>query len=78
MLQHSALITMLPCTHIASNAVFYERTKYIKINYNFVRERIQNESLKVLHIYSQHQVASILTKPLFPAQFQTLLNKMGV
>ncbi|RVX00083.1 Retrovirus-related Pol polyprotein from transposon RE1 [Vitis vinifera] len=64
--------------HIAANPVFHERTKHIEIDCHIVREKIQTGMLKTLHVASQHQLADILTKPLFPDQFNSLIDKMGM
>ncbi|KAL6320431.1 hypothetical protein AAG906_007128 [Vitis piasezkii] len=52
--------------------------EHIEIDCHLVREQIQKGILKTLHIPSQHQIADLLTKALFPAQFAHLLSKMGV
>ncbi|KAL6331964.1 hypothetical protein AAG906_020317 [Vitis piasezkii] len=54
------------------------RTKHIEIDCHIVREKIQTGMLKTLHVASQHQLADILTKPLFPDQFNSLIDKMGM
>ncbi|KAL6347566.1 hypothetical protein AAG906_026092 [Vitis piasezkii] len=63
---------------LIANPMFHERTRHIKIDCHLVREKIQAGCLKTMHISSQHQVADLLTKALFPAQFMFLLSKMGI
>ena len=60
---------------IASNHVFHARTKYIEVDYYFVRERVLRHDLQVQFVASQDQLVDILSKGI-PSQFQWLVSKL--
>jgi len=50
--------------NLTTAAKFYDRTKHVRIKFNFVREAVQNKTIKLLHQSSENMVADILTKSL--------------
>ena len=64
--------------HIAENQIFQERTKHLKIDCHFIREYVQSQFLKIVHISTFIQLADILTKPLDAAHHKFLSIKLGL
>jgi len=64
--------------HIAKNSVFPDRTKHIKLDCHFIREKLVTGIILFAHIRSQHQPVNILTKVLGKGQFQYLKGKLGL
>ena len=67
-----------PAIDLASNPAHHERSKHIDIDYHFIRELVQSNTLKFVHVKSQHQVADIFTKPLMLLAFSSFIRKLGL
>jgi hypothetical protein len=59
----------LGATYLSANPRFHGRTKHIKVNFHFVRERAARE-LQIRFLSTKDQLAHGLTKPLSQALFQ--------
>jgi len=64
--------------NIANNPVQHDRTKHVEIDRFFIKEKIDNGTLKLSHIASGEQVADCLTKGLGVKECILACNKMGM
>ncbi|KAI3702935.1 hypothetical protein L6452_28689 [Arctium lappa] len=65
-------------TFVAANPKFHSKMKHLGLDYHFVRENVQNGTLRVSHISSKDQLADALTKPLPRTAFQTFVSKIDL
>jgi len=63
---------------LAKNPVFHDRSKHIKIKFHFIRDCLEEGSIKTSHIPTADQLADILTKSLGKAKFQEMREMIGL
>jgi hypothetical protein len=64
--------------HIASNSIFLERTKHIKVNCHFVRDNILNGDISTPFVKSGDQLADMFTKSLCQKKLEFICFKLGL
>ncbi|GKV46548.1 hypothetical protein SLEP1_g53521 [Rubroshorea leprosula] len=68
----------LSAIYMTVNPVFHSRTKYVEIDYHFVREKVALGHLITRFVSSTSQLADIFTKPLTRDSFHRLRSKLGL
>jgi hypothetical protein len=58
--------------------VFYERSKYIRVRYHFIRGCLEEGDFKACYINTKDQLADLLTKPFARIKFLKLCFRIGM
>lgn len=61
---------------LTKNPVFHKRMKHVGTDCHFVREQVIAGTMSVSHVFSEDQLADLLTKPLSSPRFQHLVSKL--
>ena len=61
---------------LASNRVFHARTKNIKIDVHFVREKVLSKEVEVWFVPSEEQIVAVFTKTLSIPSFEHFRDKL--
>ena len=64
--------------NIANNPVQHDRTKHVEMDRFFIKERLDEGTLKLSHVTSREQVADCLTKGLGTNECLSACDKMGI
>nr|GEX52696.1 hypothetical protein [Tanacetum cinerariifolium] len=59
---------------IVKNPVFHSKTKYIEIRHHFIRDAYEKKLIQVLKIYTDDNVADLLTKAFDVSKFKFLMS----
>jgi hypothetical protein len=63
---------------ISNNLVMHSKTKHIPIKYHFLREQVNDKTIKLEYVPTKEKISDMFTKPLPRDTFEYLTQKMGV
>ena len=66
------------CVNLTENLVFHDKSKHIKIKYQYIRDMVQRGVVELQYISTDERIAGILTKPLSRLKYEYFRDKLGV
>ncbi|KAI3701690.1 hypothetical protein L6452_26950 [Arctium lappa] len=68
----------LSAIHYSANPIFHSRMKHLALDFHFVREKVQEGTIRVTHNKGADQLADALTKPFLKHRHHDLISKIGL
>lgn len=54
---------------LSANLVFHDRTKHVEIQYHYIRDMVQRNTVQLKYIGTDEETTNFLTKPLAQVKF---------
>ena len=67
-----------PAIELAKNLVHHERSKHIDARFHFIREKVAEKKVKLIHVKSRDQIADMFTKPLSKLLLYRFMEMIGI
>lgn len=64
--------------HMVTNLIFHKKTKYVGINYHFIKDQIVRGFVTTKHVSTKMQLVDILTKAFDRKQFSAFLINLKI
>ncbi|KAH8342568.1 hypothetical protein KR084_005249 [Drosophila pseudotakahashii] len=64
--------------HIARNPIHHKRTKHIDIKFHYVREKVESNEINLKHVFTEENVADLLTKGLCKQKHCKFVRALGL
>ena len=64
--------------HLARNPAFHSRTKHIRVQYHFVREKVEEGTIDVQKIHTNDNIADFMTKTIIADKFVWCRSSCGL
>lgn len=68
----------LSAIRLAENPVFHARTKHVEVHYHFIREKVLQGDINMMHVNTDEQVADIFTKSLHGNKVEEFRKRLGM
>lgn len=68
----------LSAQQLAKNHTYHSRTKHIDVKYNFVRDVVKEDMLRIEYVSTNDMIADVLTKNLAKIKHCNFVNKLGL
>jgi hypothetical protein len=63
---------------VAKNPVFHKKMRHVEGRHHFLRDHVEKGDIEMRYIYTETQLADILTKQLDSSRFVDLRGEIGV
>jgi hypothetical protein len=63
---------------VAKNPVFHKKMRHVEGRHHFLRDHVEKGDIEMRYIYTERQLADILTKQLDSSRFVDLRGEIGV
>ena len=64
--------------HLARNPAFHSKTKHIRVQYHFVREKVEEGTVDMQKIHTKENVADFMTKAVTTDKFIWCRSSCGL